>query len=170
MDVFKEYIVKKELTQSEKTSKVLIMLASVALALCFFFLTFGTAFSLFGILFACLSVYFGYMIVIRFFVEYEYILTNADLDIDKITNQSTRKRLSTIDLHTVTEAGKVTDSTEIKENETHIKADANNPELDNYYLRFKSKSLGDAILTFTPSVEFVELIKPFIPRNADNKL
>jgi hypothetical protein len=104
------------------------------------------------------------------FVEYEYIITNADLDIDKITNQSKRKRLCTINLRQVTECGKFTDSVDIAGDETLVKANANNPELNDYYLRFEHREYGKAILVFTPSVEFVELVKPFLPRNVKNYL
>lgn len=170
MDVFKEYIVKRELTQGEKTSKLFIIIASVALAFCFIAFTFGTTLMLFGFLFAGLSIYIGYQLIARMFVEYEYILTNSDLDIDKIINQSKRKRLCTLNLRKVTACGKYTDSVEISGDETLVNASANNAELDNYYLRFTHKEFGKAILVFTPSVEVVELIKPFIPRTAENDL
>lgn len=170
MDVFKEYIVKRELTQGEKTSKLFIIIASVALAFCFIAFTFGLSLMLFGFLFAGLSIYIGYQLIARMFVEYEYILTNSDLDIDKIINQSKRKRLCTLSLRKVTACGKYTDSVEISGDETLVSASANNPELDDYYLRFTHKEFGKAVLVFTPSVEVVELIKPFIPRNAENNL
>lgn len=170
MDVFKEFIVKRELTQNEKISKIFIIAASVALGFTFVALTITTTLMLIGFVFAGLSVYIGYQIVARMFVEYEYILTNADLDIDKIVNQSKRSRLCTINLRKVTACGKLTDSVEIADDETLVKASANNPELNDYYLRFTHKEYGNAILVFTPSIEVVELIKPFIPRNAENNL
>jgi hypothetical protein len=170
MDVFKEYIVKRELTSGENISKIFIIVASVALAFFFIAMTFSTTLMLFGFVFAALSVYIGYQVIARMFVEYEYILTNADLDIDKITNQSKRKRLCTVNLRTVTACGKFTDSVSVGGDETLVKAGANNPELNDYYLRFNHKEYGKAILVFTPSAEVVDLIKPFIPRNAENNL
>jgi hypothetical protein len=170
MDIFKEYIIKRELTQREKTSKLFIILASVALAFCFLAFTLGTTLTMFGVLFAGLSIYFGYQLITRMFVEYEYTVTNADLDIDKIVNQSKRTRLCTVNLHQASEIGKYTDSVRIAEDETLVKAGANNPELSDYYIRFTHKEYGKAILVFTPSVEFTELIKPSLPRNVKNYL
>lgn len=170
MDVFKEYIVKREPTQSEKTTKIFIILASLALAFFFIIMTFSTSLMLFGFLFAALSVYIGYQLIARTFVEYEYILTNDDLDIDKIVNQSKRSRLCTVNLRKVTACGKYSDSVDVYSDETLVKASANNPELEDYYLRFNHKELGKAILIFTPSVEVAELIKPFIPANAEKNL
>ncbi|MCD8094768.1 MAG: DUF6106 family protein [Ruminococcus sp.] len=164
MDTFKEYIVKKELTQSEKISRICIIVASIALAFFFIAITLGTVLMMFGIIFAGLSVYFGWQIITRFFVEYEYIVTNSDLDIDKITNQSKRKRLCTVDLHKVSECGKYSGNVTVSEDETLIQASANNPELDDYYLRFTHKTFGNAVLVFTPSIEVLELIQQFFPR------
>ncbi len=170
MDVFKEFIVKKELTTNEKTSRLLIILACIALAFAFIIFTLGTIIQLFGILFAALSVYFGWKLITRYFVEYEYIITNADLDIDKITNQSSRKRLCTIDLHKVSEFGKYKSEMDIPDDLTIIQASANNSELEDYYLYFNHREHGSSMLIFTPSVEVVDLIKPFIPHTATVKV
>lgn len=170
MDTFKEYIVKKELTNSEKLSRLFIGIAAAALGSCLFMLTFGTTLQLLGLLAAALCLYGGWQMIVKFFVEYEYILTNYDLDIDKIINQSKRKRLCTIDLHKITEYGKIDESFEMNENETLIKATACNPELEDYYLRFDHKDHGKAVLAFTPSREVLDLIKGNCPRKSLNKL
>ena len=170
MDIFKEFIVKKELTAGEKTSRMFIIIACVALAAAFIMFTLGTYFQVFGFVLGALSLYFGWQIITKFFVEYEYIVTNYDLDIDKIINQSSRKRLITVDLHKVSEYGKVGEDFETSENDTVIQAYACNPELDNYYLRFTHKDHGSCVLVFTPSIEVIDIIKPIMPRNAVNKL
>ena len=73
MDVFKEYIVKRELSQNERISKVFIIIAAVALASCCVIFTFGTTLSLFGILFAFICFYLGYQLIAKYFIEYEYL-------------------------------------------------------------------------------------------------
>lgn len=170
MDVFKEYIVKRELSQGEKTSKIFTIAAAVALAAFFILLTFNTTLTLFGFVFAGLSIFIGYQLITKLFVEYEYILTNADLDIDKIVNQAKRNRLCTIDLHKVSEYGVVNGDFAVGEDETLVKAGANNPELTDYYLRFTHREFGKGVLVFTPSTEMTQLMKPFFPRNAVSKL
>lgn len=121
-------------------------------------------------MFAGLSIFIGYQLITKLFVEYEYILTNADLDIDKIINQAKRNRLCTIDLHKVSEYGVVNGDFAVGEDETLVKAGANNPELTDYYLRFTHREFGKGVLVFTPSTEMAQLMKPFFPRNAVNKL
>lgn len=170
MDVFKEYIVKKELTNNEKVSRTFIILACISLAACFLIFTMKTILQMFGLIFAALSVYIGWQLISKFFVEYEYIVTNSDLDIDKITNQTTRKRLVTVDLKTVSEYGRIGEDFSTGDEDTLIKATACNAELDDYYIRFKHKNLGSCVLAFTPSTEFIDIVKPVLPRTAVNKL
>ena len=170
MDKFKEFIVKKELTANEKVSRVFIGLCAVSLAAAVFLITFTTALQLMGFFAAVLCIYGGWKLLSGFFIEYEYILTNFDLDIDKIINQAKRKRLCTIDLHTVTEIGKVDGDFSVSENETLVKAAACNPELDDYYIRFDHKSLGKAVLVYTPSIEILDMIKDNCPRKVNDLL
>ena len=93
MDKFKEFIVKKELTTNEKLSRVFIGLCSVSLGAAVVLFTLGSTLMTFGILAGALCLYGGWKLITRYFVEYEYILTNFDLDIDKIIGRRKRKRL-----------------------------------------------------------------------------
>jgi hypothetical protein len=170
MDKFKEFIVKKELTANEKLSRVFITLCAISLASLAVLFTMGTVLQMIGFFAACLCLYGGWRLICNFFVEYEYTITNFDLDIDKIINQSKRKRLCSIDLHTVTEYGKMTEDFTLGDGETFVKASSCNPELDDYYLRFEHKSLGKAALIYTPSTEILELITSSCPRRAKNNL
>lgn len=168
MDIFKEFIVKKELSQREKLSNIFIGLAAVSLGVSAVLLTMGLTIQMFGLLIAFASLYFGWRLICKTFIEYEYIITNHDLDIDKITNQSERKRLCAIDLRTVSEYGKA-DNLSLDESDTVVKASANHPELDDYYLRFDHREYGKSVLLFTPSTEMMDIIKSALPRNAKNK-
>ena len=170
MDLFKEFIVKKELTSGEKASRTFIIIACVALAASFLIFTLGTILQIFGFVFAALSVYIGWQLISRFFIEYEYIVTNTEMDIDKITNQASRKRLITVDLHKDSEYGKVDDSFSAGDDDTVIQAYACNPDLDDYYLKFTHKQYGSCVLVFTPSMEIIDIIKPSLPRNVVAKL
>ena len=85
MDSFKEQIVRKIPTKNDKIQKIFIMIASVALAaLCFIF-PFGTQFSVIGIFLAAAALYGGYYLTTKLDVEYEYIFTNGEIDVDKIS-------------------------------------------------------------------------------------
>lgn len=170
MDVFKEFIVKKELQPLERASMIFIMIGSVALGFAILALTLFTVFRMIGFCLAVLCGYLGWRFVTRYFVEYEYIITNRDLDIDKIINQASRKRLCTIDLMKVTELGRCGEGVGAGSNETLVKASANSLELDDYYLKFDHKEYGKCMLIFTPSEEIMEIIGQSVPRNAKKNI
>ncbi len=170
MDVFKEFIVKKEIGSRERLSIIFIMVGAVSLGFSFIGLLFPTPLRSISVLLALGSGFGGWKLVTRFFVEYEYILTNKDLDIDKITNQTTRKRLCTVDMTKVSEYGRVGEDLSIGEDETVVQALANNPELVDFYLRFDHRNHGKSVLLFTPSTELMDLIRSSVPRSAKNKL
>ena len=163
MDSFKEQIVRKELSQREKTSKYLLMIASVALAAaCFMFLV-GTYLMMIGVLLAGLALFGGYQLTTRMDLEYEYIFTSGEVDVDKIVAQRSRKRLVTFKCQNVTAIGKDNDSFEVPDDHTLVIASANNSELDDYYISFKHKSLGNTTVIFTPEAEMLTLIVKALP-------
>ncbi|MCL1998110.1 MAG: DUF6106 family protein [Turicibacter sp.] len=90
MDVFNEQMVKKRPTTRDTLLKIGIVLLSTVLALVFV-LSIPTI----GLLIACAIIFGGYVLVGRLNKEYEYALTNGELDIDIIYNRSSRKRVFT---------------------------------------------------------------------------
>ena len=93
MDIFCEYIVKKKMSGID-----FIKLIGIG------FLTFIVAFLLFffatpmlgpgiGFVLVFAAFYFAYIWAKMIYVEYEYALTNNELDIDKIMGRSRRKRI-----------------------------------------------------------------------------
>lgn len=164
MDSFKEQIVRKQPTKNDKLAKLFIMIASVALAaLCFIF-PFGTQFSVFGIFFAALSLYGGYYFITRLDVEYEYIFTNGEIDVDKITAQRSRKRLITFRCGAATDFGVAGEDFETPDGRTLVLACACDSEQTDYYINFNHKSLGETTVIFTPDEDMLALVKPALPR------
>lgn len=170
MDVFKEQIVRKLPSKNEKISKILILVAAVALAMMCFIFAFGTQFAMFGILFAGLALYGGYYLVTNLDVEYEYIFTNGELDVDKIIAQRKRKRLCSVRIGAASEFGQVEDGSNTDGAETYVRASADDEDQTDYFIRLNHKSLGDTVLIFTPNEEMLGLIKPYVPRNIRAKL
>lgn len=170
MDVFKEQIVRKLPSKNEKISKILILVAAVALAMMCFIFAFGTQFAMFGILFAGLALYGGYYLVTNLDVEYEYIFTNGELDVDKIIAQRKRKRLCSVRIGAAVEFGQVEDGSNTDGAETYVRASADDEDQTDYFIRLNHKSLGDTVLIFTPNEEMLGLIKPYVSRNIRAKL
>lgn len=87
-DVFKEQLVKKEPDRKDLVKKAGIIGVAVLLAVAACFLVPGFA------AFIIAAVAFGAHYCLGFLkVEYEYVLTNGELDIDCVYNMSKRKRV-----------------------------------------------------------------------------
>ncbi|MBO5449561.1 MAG: hypothetical protein J5994_09560 [Ruminococcus sp.] len=171
MDSFKEQIVKKQKTHNDSVKKLLIMIASVALAFSIIFIVLAfPRIAVIGIFLACLSIYGGYYIIQSLNVEYEYIFTNGDLDIDKIIAQRSRKRLVSINVGSVTAAGVVDDSYSVDDGRTLVYASACDPELTDYYFDVTHKNLGDISIIITADDDMLRLIKTHLPRTLRTSL
>lgn len=97
MDRYSEQLVTKVRTMSDtvKIVTVILLSALIAGAAVFFALVSG----LLILVFLGIGIFFlGVWLVSGMSIEYEYIVTNTELDIDKIIGKRKRKRMITIDL------------------------------------------------------------------------
>lgn len=172
MDSFKEQIIKKQITKADSTRKFFIMVASVALAfaIIFFFIGFLPAYAIIGIFIACLAIYGGFYLIQNMNIEYEYIFTNGDLDIDKIIAQRSRKRLATIQVNNATAVGIADSNFSVIDSRTLVYASACDPEMQDYYIDVPHKSLGETTVIFTPDEDMLRVIKTHLPRPLRNNL
>ena len=104
-DVFKEQMVKRKKTFRDSA----LRFAALFLCVLIFLLSFGyVQFYAFPI---ALLLWFGAQYVLSFLnVEYEYIFTNGDLDIDRIYDKSRRKRIYSGDVKNIEIMAPVTDN------------------------------------------------------------
>lgn len=100
-DVFKEQLIKKEKNSKDNLIKIGVVAGAIVLFLVL------SAFSgnqvvnaLFPFIFLGLLAG-AYALFTIMNVEYEYIYTNGELDIDKITNKSRRKRIFSSDIRAI---------------------------------------------------------------------
>ncbi len=168
MDIFKEYMVTRRQDGKDRLKVFgLVFLCCLALTASLVFINYIAEFMGF-VIFGILAGFYGcYIYALYRRIEYEYIFTNGDLDIDKIMGQRKRKRLATIDMATLTQFGKLDEQkrAEILSSDRTVIDGSDNMQSDNdYYLECKHKSLGMCYLIFTPSEEFVEELKPYFPR------
>lgn len=105
MELFYEFLVKKELTIKDKISTILYV------AVVLFLSIFGVGMNSFIFMFApfifVMSFVAIYYIIVYSFVEFEYILVNDELDIDKIMGKRKRKKLITIKRSDIVSIGRV---------------------------------------------------------------
>lgn len=93
-DIFREQLVEVKQTSTTTMKKTGVIIVAIIIALVA--ITFGGAFI--GPL-VVVGVIIGASYLIKSMnLEYEYILTNNELDIDKIMNKERRKRLLTVDI------------------------------------------------------------------------
>lgn len=158
-DFYAEYLVSKRPSGGDTAKKVLIGLAALLLA-AFFMLIIIFPLS---ILPAGLIIYGGYYLMTGIDTEYEYILTNGDLDIDKISGKRKRKRLITAKIGEFTSFGKLSEAPEEPDGCTTVLAGDGTRE-NLYYADFRHQSAGNVRLIFSPSDKILEGVGMFLPR------
>ena len=119
---------------------------------------------IYGVLLAPIFGLMCYFLTLRNKVEYEYLYVDKELQIDRITNQSKRKKMETLDL-----------------NQLEVLAPIRSHELDSYRKRagatldYSSGEeandpqkymlvIGDKKVIFEPTPELVQTIRMFAPR------
>ena len=150
MDHYNEQLVQKQTEISDIVKRVLIILATVILSAVCAFGAFVFGFMplivvIFGIF------YLSWYLISATMVEYEYIITNNDMDIDKITGRRKRKRLITVKLNTVMEWGEYREGMGGGADATVMASDASGESL--WYVLAKHEKFGKVMVLFNPTEE-----------------
>ncbi len=168
MDSFMEHMIKQRRKGADILKSILLIIAAIILSLLItpIFIVFPEAISIWPLTIA--AIFYGaYRLICRFSIEYEYVLTNGELDIDKIIHRKRRKRLITIHSKSFIEFGKVdsakASSTDKKELTKIIDASANSPVHPDYYAVF-FKNGQKMKLIFNPTQKMIDEFKVYAPR------
>lgn len=89
-------------------------------------------------------------------VEYEYIVTNDDLDVDKIIGRRKRKRLISVDLKSVDEFAPYLNETELHSDLTVLADDGTG--YDMWYVFIDTESNGKIAIIFNPDERTIKNI------------
>lgn len=172
MDVFMEQVVVKTPTSRDKMLEVLAKISAFAFAfaLAFASIAFFPYIAPLALFLGFLAVWFSFRLSKRLVVEYEYALTNGELDVDKIIGKSKRKRLCSVHIGTITAFGKWNDDMLVEADSTIVLASDNSGKLDEYYMDFKYKDYGETTLFFSPNEKMLELITGYLPREIKREL
>ena len=171
MDIFMEYIVKHKPSSKDRALQALIIFGAVIL----FFAAFLFSPYLFGLglLVMAAVVFFAYVLVSRFNVEYEYILTENYLDIDRIASKRTRKRVVSLDLKEISIFAAVDDPMHKHEFENSSSivqtldcTGAHNTDI--YFIDY-SGNKGMTRVLFEPPTKFLEAAQRYNPRKIFKK-
>ncbi len=168
MDIFVEQIVKKA-PNGKDTAKKVLMVAGMCLlaAVLAFVIMYIPAFSGVALLLLFGMVYGGYYLITGLEVEYEYIVTNGEIDIDKIIAKRKRSRLITVKVSSFEAFGKYADAPDIDSGVTTVNAvgvSLSGAETTEWYADFNHPSAGKVRLIISAEDKVIEAIRPFLPR------
>ncbi len=150
MDRFSEQLVERA---SDKKSMFLKGLVIAGLILVLVLLGYLTVLFQYSITLFCLvagagAIWLAVYIMQGLNTEYEYIVTNDDLDIDKISGKRKRKRLISVDLKSVDDFGPYLNETELNPDVTVLAEDGTG--IDLWYVFIETESTGKIAIIFNP--------------------
>ncbi len=163
MDIFAEQLVKKEMSSQDKLKKSLILAGSLILGGISIFITYSIDYYyLFAGIVICIALIVGgFFLSKNMNIEYEYSVTNGEMDIDKIINQNKRTTLLSVKISEFTAYGKYTEeTTETDESTTFIMA-CDGTEKGYWYADFNG-DYGKSRLLFSPNEKIRNAIKPYL--------
>ncbi len=165
MDTFFEQIV--TVKKNGKQAAALIGIWLLALLLCvFLFLTMILG-SLSLIAIAGV-IYGAFKLSGMLNIEYEYIVTNGTMDIDKIINKSSRKRLSSFELSTVSRLEKLSPGMlERVDKKSLVLACSENSE-NAYLMVYENEGKKAEYVVFEPNEKMKSAIVKFLPKFVAN--
>jgi hypothetical protein len=161
MDSFAEQIVLKKLTGNQYLAKTTIIILTILLTLAV------TVFSIYYLPLCLLVIfpiiYLGYTLYNNFYVEYEYAITNGEIDIDKVIAKKKRSRLLTVKVSSFESFGKYQNAPEVDSEVTTILV-SDFEDNNEYYADFNHSDYGKARLIFSPNEKFISCMNSFLPR------
>lgn len=118
---------------------------------------------------AALTLYGAYKLYSMLSIEYEYIITNSTMDIDKIIAKSSRKRIISFDLAAVQRIEKYTGSLPADAPKDCFWACNENDE-NSFVVYYKEEGKAQKIFVFAPNERTREAMKGFLPRHIGENL
>lgn len=161
MDTFFEQIV--SLKKSGTKILLLIALWLLAFLLCAFLILFPLLGSF--TLLVCAGIIFGVFKLNGLFnIEYEYIITNGIMDIDKIINKSSRKRILSFDLSKVSRLEKYNPNLTANINSKDVIIACDKDDKNAYFMVAEEENGKATYLVFSPDDKIRSATVKFIPK------
>ena len=168
-DIYLEYILKKKKTGGQKAIIAVIIFAAIIVSLALLLLIFATATALSGTQFGSFSFSIGLVLMSMQNIEYEYILTNSEIDIDKIMSKKARKRIASFDFKEINICANINDNEHNHDYKNvtvsktfDVTGDKSRGNV--YFVDYSQDSENYRVL-FQPTSKMIESIKRFNPRN-----
>lgn len=162
MDTFFEQI-----TAVKKSGKDIAAITGIwllAFIICFLLVLFMGYLGSFSFLLIAGALFGAFKLSCRFNVEYEYIVTNGAMDIDKIINKSSRKRVLSFELATVSRLEKFNQGLLSSVNSKEIVTACNLNDPEAYLMVSSTEGKGTSYLIFAPDERVRGAIVKFVPK------
>lgn len=158
-DVFLECMVKKKTTTADMLLKALFFAVGILIFAFAFTLVTSQYFGAIAFLIGVGAIYFAWYFATSLSLEYEYIFTNGEIDIDKISAKRKRKRMITVKVSAFNDFDKFNASTnDLSQYEVKYDAAASHTDPATYYATFTNREGKRCILLFTPDERVLEAI------------
>lgn len=168
-ETFKEYLIKQKKSPTDILAQIGIIVGTIILVAVAFF--YGGSFI--GPIFI-IAILFGVgFLFSKFNREYEYILTNNELDIDVIYNRSRRKRVMTIDMKKIEIMANIKDQrhqSEINKGYKVINVSDNSNDENTYVILTQTPDKGACKVIISPNEAFVNDLFRQAPNKVFKKL
>lgn len=160
MDNIAEQLVVKKKTSADIIKSIAISVGAVIIATILMYLAISLAF--FSLVIPAVLVLFGGVWLMgQTNIEYEYIITNNEMDIDKIIGRRKRKRMITVDLSAAQAFAPYPPEDSVGADVT-VHASTGLEE-DAYYLVTEHSTYGTVYLIFNPCKKIREAIMQELP-------
>ncbi len=162
MDIFVEKIVARKKGLKENILSILLIIISVIVAV-----VAGLMIGPRGIVFLLVAglIFGNWYLISSFNIEYEYSITNGEIDIDKIINKRKRKKIFTADCKDIEIMARITSK---KYNESiatvpnRIKAVSSMESPDVYFAMLNTNGKR-SLIYFEPNEKMMKTLKSIIP-------
>lgn len=164
MDVFFEQLVKMKITGKAKALLVLMLALDIVIVAVIGIITWFVDPRL-CFLIVVAVIYGSYKLFSKVSVEFEYIFTNGDLDIDRITAKSSRSRVVSIKCATAEKYGEYKGQpapSSVAQTYRFCNEDSENQ----MYMIAPNRGEGTVMIIFAPEDRIKEAIEKYIPRTA----
>lgn len=167
MDIYSETLVTKKYSKSEKAKIKKYLAASIIVPTLLILVVPYAAWAIklpilmwVSLIICGAFLIYVYLTLKKMLCEYEYIITNDNLDFDVIINKKKRERLISIDIRTIEEIDRYDESKFIGSNfDEIIHAERDSDGHDNFYLIVSHPKRKRVQVIFTPDQKMLEATK-----------
>ena len=159
MDSYAEQIVKKVDNGSDNLKRAACLIGSIVVGIIIIVISMKLRVAIIGAMLGVGAFYGGLYLGTNYDVEYEYLVVNGEIDIDKILAKKRRQKLITVRTGDFTDFGKYSDDIKSGDETVIWAVGTSADEPQTFYGDFEHPTYGKCRLLFSPNVKVLREIK-----------